>query len=222
MNIDEYNRDLRKGVRSRLALEHEFPASQSATSEGGRHKYITFQNQTGIPSGAITGTQIACLYVKTQNLFYANTAGDQVEIVDGTSLALSVNGMSEKTTVAADDIFMIEDSAGSWAKKKVKHTNIKKLGSWGGRSANTEYNEGVDGFVVGNTQRFKGNEQSVSVSIQTPTGTERCRVSSDKTAYFDGYMRYSFCCPVKKGDTWKAVVTGDVGVENLYWIPLGA
>lgn len=92
VNIDDYNRDLRKGVRSRLALEHEWPSSQSATSEGGRHKFITFQNQTGIPSGAITGTQIACLYVKTQALYFAKTDTTETLIsitADGTSLTQS-------------------------------------------------------------------------------------------------------------------------------------
>ena len=86
VNIDDYNRDLRKGVRGRMALEHEWPDSQSATSEAGRHKYISFQTQAALPDAAIAGTQIAGLYVKTQGLFFVNTASDEVQIVSGTAV----------------------------------------------------------------------------------------------------------------------------------------
>ena len=48
--IDEYDRDLRKGVRSRMAFEHEWPSSQSATNEAGKHKFITLQNQSTAPT----------------------------------------------------------------------------------------------------------------------------------------------------------------------------
>lgn len=71
--IDDYNRDLRKGVRSRMALEHEWPASQSATSEGGKHKFITFQAQTAAPT--ITGTQIGAVYMNTSNQLVAVDSG---------------------------------------------------------------------------------------------------------------------------------------------------
>jgi hypothetical protein len=82
INIDDYNRDVRVGVRSRLALEHEFPSSQSATAEGGRHKFITFQRQTASPF-TLSGTQIGVLYVKTMAttgdaLCYLNAATQEV------------------------------------------------------------------------------------------------------------------------------------------------
>ncbi len=86
INIDDYNRDLRAGIRGRLALEHEFPDSQSATSEAGRHKYISFQTQAALPGAAIAGTQIGGLYVKTQGLFFVNTASNEVQIVSGTAV----------------------------------------------------------------------------------------------------------------------------------------
>ncbi len=86
VQIDDYNRDLRKGVRGRMASEHEWPASQAATAEGGRHKYISFQSQASLPVAAISGTQVAGVYVKTQNLFYVNTNSDEVQIVAGTAV----------------------------------------------------------------------------------------------------------------------------------------
>ena len=84
VQIDDYNRDLRKGVRSRMAVEHEWPSSQAATSEAGAHKFITLQNQAAKPT--LAGTQVAGVYVKTQNLYYENSAGTEVVIVAGTAV----------------------------------------------------------------------------------------------------------------------------------------
>lgn len=86
VQIDDYNKDLRKGTRGRMANEHEWPASQAATAEGGRHKYVSFQDQASLPVGAIDGTQVGGLYVKTQGLFFVNTASDEISIVIGTAV----------------------------------------------------------------------------------------------------------------------------------------
>lgn len=76
-NLDDYNRDLRVGLRSRLALEHEFPSSQTATSEGGKHKFVTLQSQATKPT--LSGTQVSAVYVKNtgNNLFYENSAATE-------------------------------------------------------------------------------------------------------------------------------------------------
>ena len=83
INIDDYNRDLRKGIRARFAKEHEMPDSQSATSEGGAHKYMTLQMQTGAP--AISGTQVGALYQKTVGTtgdyaFFLNAATQEINL----------------------------------------------------------------------------------------------------------------------------------------------
>ena len=77
LNIDDYNRDLRKGMRSRMNIEHEWPASQSATNEAGQHKYMTLQMQSAAPT--LAGTQVSALYASTVGttgdaLFYVNKA----------------------------------------------------------------------------------------------------------------------------------------------------
>jgi len=82
-SIDDYNRDLRIGVQGRMNLEHEWPASQSATSEGGRHKFITFIDDT---KPTLSGTQVAGIYSKTDNLFFEKSAGTEVQIVAGTAV----------------------------------------------------------------------------------------------------------------------------------------
>lgn len=81
--IDDYDRDLRVGVRSRMAHEHEWPASQSTTAQGGQHKFITLQNQATKPT--VSGTQLAAVYTKTmgsglQELFWENEAGTEVQL----------------------------------------------------------------------------------------------------------------------------------------------
>lgn len=83
--IDDYNRDLRKGIRNRMALEHEFPSSQSATSEGGKHKYVTLQEQASKPT--LSGTQKGALYSKADHkLYFENSAGTEIVIVAGTAV----------------------------------------------------------------------------------------------------------------------------------------
>lgn len=74
VQIDDYNRDVRKGVRNRMALEHEWPASQSATSEGGRHQFVTFQQQGATPTMA--GTQLGTVYLDTNGAcVFASSGG---------------------------------------------------------------------------------------------------------------------------------------------------
>lgn len=63
--IDDYDRDLRAGTRSRMALEHEWPSSQSQTSQAGMHKFITLQQQSVLPT--LGGTQTAALFIDTNN-----------------------------------------------------------------------------------------------------------------------------------------------------------
>lgn len=85
VQIDDYNRDLRVGIRKRMANEHEWPGSQSATTEAGMHKYLTLQEQSAKPS--LSGTQKAGLYVDTNNnLIFEKSAGTLVTIVNTTAV----------------------------------------------------------------------------------------------------------------------------------------
>ena len=85
IQIDDYMREIIKGVRSRLALEHEFPTSQAATAEAGRHKVISLQRQTAAPTSVLSGTQYGVVYLKTVGttgdaLFYLNAATQEVNL----------------------------------------------------------------------------------------------------------------------------------------------
>lgn len=85
IQIDDYMRHIQKGVRSRMAHEHEWPDSQSATSEAGQHKWMTLQMLTTHP--AITGTQVGAVYMKTVDttgdcFFFVNKATREINLSD--------------------------------------------------------------------------------------------------------------------------------------------
>lgn len=86
--IDDYNRELRIGVRSRMALEHEWPSSQAATAEAGMHKFITFQDQAVKPP--LSGTQVGGFYTKSTGaanaVFFEDSAGNEIQITTGTAV----------------------------------------------------------------------------------------------------------------------------------------
>jgi hypothetical protein len=75
--IDDNMRDMKQGVGGRMALEHTWPAAQSATNQGGFHTIVTFTPQTGAPGLVYgTSTQVGALYMNTdKNLMFEDSAG---------------------------------------------------------------------------------------------------------------------------------------------------
>lgn len=99
--IDDHMRHLYTAVRSRMALEHEFPSSQAATAEGGKHKFITMQTQGVKPT--LSGTQLGAVYCKSagaaeQVLFFEDSAGNENAISPRLSIYLSTTGGSSTST----------------------------------------------------------------------------------------------------------------------------
>lgn len=77
---------------------------------------------------------------------------------------------------------------------------------------NTEYTAATDGIV---TVYWDGT--NVKVSIETPTGTTRIAdTPGQAVAGFSGGVS----CPVRRGDTWKAVSSSAVAA-TVYWMPVG-
>lgn len=112
IQIDDYTRHLAKGVRSRVALEHEFPDSQAATSEAGRHKYVSLQVQATSPLTP-TGTQTGCVYVKTigttgQALVYMNNATQDV-ILSRKLYFWYLDGAQTGTANASATLYIVSD-----------------------------------------------------------------------------------------------------------------
>lgn len=80
--IDDYMRDIKIGVRSRMENEHVWSSSQTATGSDGQHKFITLKAQTSTPSLVYgTSTQAACIFADTDNA---------VKVVDKTGVAYTI------------------------------------------------------------------------------------------------------------------------------------
>jgi hypothetical protein len=81
----DYDRDLRVGVQGRMAREHIWPASQTATSQGGHHNYVTLQLIASAPT--IAGTTGGCIWVKSsdKSLYFINSAGTARTLVHATA-----------------------------------------------------------------------------------------------------------------------------------------
>ncbi len=111
--IDDYNRDLRKGVRNRMALEHEWPSSQSATSEAGQHKFISLQSQASVP--VIGGTQLGSIYMSSGStlMFSVGTAAGTsiVPSVASTGSVIAVSYVVATSSVACATIIPRNNSA---------------------------------------------------------------------------------------------------------------
>lgn len=105
--IDDYQRDLRKGTRARLAIEHVWPLSQTGTSEAGYHTYITFQNQTGIPTMPVvaSSTQSGMLFMSAGNLFFQNSAAGVATLI-ASGAGLNVANALYSTTGTLGDLLI--------------------------------------------------------------------------------------------------------------------
>lgn len=81
--IDDYDRDLRIGVRSRMNREHVWPDSQTGTSEGGHHRYITLQQQTSAP--VLSTGMVGAIYIGSSAagypLIFENSAGTATSFI---------------------------------------------------------------------------------------------------------------------------------------------
>jgi len=80
---DDYQRDLRVGVRSRMAHEHLWPSSQTGTAQAGYHKWVTFQPATTNPSDLIAGTTAGAIsFVSSAGyqMLVADSAGRNVQV----------------------------------------------------------------------------------------------------------------------------------------------
>lgn len=81
--IDDFMRDMKIGVRSRMAHEHIWSSSQTATGSDGQHRFITLTTQTSAPGLVYgTSTQAGAVYAISSgtgvSLVARNSAGYEV------------------------------------------------------------------------------------------------------------------------------------------------
>jgi len=113
--IDDYDRDLRLGVRSRMAIEHIWPASQTATAQAGYHTLITFQAQTAAPTLVASSGQVGALYVQTNSLFFENSAGTSTKILSATSKIDAANIVAAAALPAGAVVQVVNTQTGALA-----------------------------------------------------------------------------------------------------------
>jgi hypothetical protein len=90
-------------------------ASTARSLSGRRSEFIVTKARTGLQETLVSGTSI-----KTVNSNSLLGSGD-ISI----SGSVDINGTTEKTTPVDADVVLIEDSAATWAKKKLSWANIK-------------------------------------------------------------------------------------------------
>jgi hypothetical protein len=106
--IDDYNRDLRLGIRKRMDNEHVWGASQTGTAESGHHRFITLQQQTATPSLVAASGQVGCLFIGSSadgfQLMYENSAGGTYAVYIATAGDLLLSGCASPARSGWTDV----------------------------------------------------------------------------------------------------------------------
>lgn len=78
---DDFIVDVKLGVSKRMDREHVWAIEQTGTSEGGHHRFITFQAQAQAPT--LAGTTAGSLYITTSpnNAFIQDSAGNSYQLM---------------------------------------------------------------------------------------------------------------------------------------------
>ena len=244
--IDDYNRDLRVGTRSRMAREHVWSSSQTATSEAGHHQFITFQQQTGAPTITTALTQVGAIYVGSSGdgypLTFENSAGSAIVIVNSAGNIPVINSgtlggipicssdnpnglsvLSGPTSTTATTYLLVSSNnstggvqAVTWATKDA----TTGLGAWVDKSTSYGAQQATtNGFVVGYaTQNTTVLRIAGYTDSSITPSTVRWYTHAESVG---GDLFVSICMPVKKGDYWKVDFPAGSPAVHLYWIPLG-
>lgn len=218
VNIDDYNRDVRVGTRKRMAIEHEWPSTQTGTSQAGAHRFITLQAQTSSP--VVTGTQIGGVFLNTnQQLCFVNSASNTTVIVSGTSLAL-------KATATGPNVVMVTSGGGLIYALPIATTaqqfftvatsganpafavDTSGFGTWESKADNTAYLAETNGMVCASNLSAASAYGYTDASNPPTTVRNQCKDNGS------GYAG-SICMPVRKGDYWKVS-----GFGTIWWVPL--
>lgn len=86
-----------------------------------------YRNNEWVIMGAVHVGTAAPSTVQEGDLWY-DTTNNLLKSYNGSAwvqAGVTINGLTEKTALVGDDLFLIEDSEASNAQKKVKHSNIK-------------------------------------------------------------------------------------------------
>ena len=221
IQIDDYNRDLRVGVRARMAREHEWPSSQAATSEAGAHKFMTLQEQATKPT--LSGTQKAAVYANTaNNLSFEKSNGTVVPIIVGTELSGSGRVLVDSTATAAG--YLVAQVAGIES-SGTDSARVTMLNAWTTGTYDTVVAVTQDCIIMA-IGTATGNDTGTSLTIKvdaaaTPT-TVRAAFSLGGGAAIDVGNYFSAQSPARSGDNY-LVESVNLGTSQIvYVMNLGA
>jgi len=233
--IDDFNRHLMIGVRSRMEHEHVWPAAQTATNQAGYHEFITFQAQD---APTMAGTTGGAVYVRTDYAFaFLHSDGSEVIVVGTDKSVLGVTGGTQGSipicsSANSTGLVMLAGSAAGLP--LVTHYNTAAptyealssvgissaavtgghisaaFGTWNNSFA-TSGRATSDGILVcmganGTASGFTDANNPASVLV----------VRDYAAVAFGSWLHMTF--PVKKNDYY--LITGNC--TSFSWLPLGA
>lgn len=243
--LDDIARDIKVGVRSRLAIEHVWPSSQAATSSAGYHAYISLKGRTAAPTLPVVAgtTQAGALWVGTNGaLGFVHSSGGNIVLVSSagtgantavaytasafilSSAAAPVTAANQGALYSKDsggqvELYFREESAGDevqLTKAGAVNVTLPKLGAWSDKSA--DYGAqlaSTDGFVMCYAYNAHYVRGYTDVNADPVTLRAYIRDGGDDAGDSGG----TFLMPVKSGDSWKVVK--DAGTSfGVFWIPL--
>jgi len=231
-----YETDFKVGVRSRMAQEHVWPSSQSATSLAGQHTYISLQGQTGTPVMPLVGTttQAGMLYANTNYaLLYQNATGG-VKTVINSAGSVNIVGASYSSTGTLGEM-VVGTSGGTLviltpattqgmilisttASPGVGWSNTAGFGVWAASNAGTNQATS-DGFYIVSANIAGGN--ILTFSIYSDGNSNPSTIRARNVIYATGGTNmYTLMSPVRSGDYYSAVASGG-SVNTAYFLPLG-
>lgn len=233
--IDSYERDIRIGVRGRMANEHVWPSSQTGTSQAGQHTYISLQAQTGTPIMPLVAsvTQAGMIFMTTGALVFQNSGAQLTTIVNSGKTSVNILGAQYSSTGTLGEMLigttggtltiLPPGSSGSiliatTGGQGILWGSASGLGVWGSATAGPTQATS-DGFYIVSANVNGGNVLTFSLLTDnnaTPS-TVRARNIISATG---GANMFTLMTPVKKLDYYSATASGG-SINTGFFIPLG-
>jgi hypothetical protein len=227
--IDSYERDIRVGVRKRMAQEHVWPSTQTGTGEAGQHTYVTLQAQTSVPSMPVVAsvTQAGMLFMTAGNLTFQNSASVVTTLINSAGVT-NIAGASYSATGTVGEI-IIGTGTGTVRTLAAATTSGQVLlsssgaapvwsaigglfGTFSARSATTIYQETADGIIFGFTN---GTQASHEYTVKQDTNpSPATTVGAGSAVWVSGgqAIKIPIMYPVRKNNYHQITVSGVGGV----------
>lgn len=204
-------------VRARMAHEHAWPSSQTASGQAGYHTFITLSGQTSAPTltyGTFT-TQLAAIYVSSgsKSVLVSDSAGNSYVLVKSGVGVVLVNGTANVgdipyITTGGGVVMLAAASSGytlvsggttqppAW---QASTAAAPTYGTWNSGSIGSTQTATSDIIVVA----YCSGSSGPKIVGETPAGTVRIMDGAGGGLGGQG----SITMPVRSGDTWLVTVT---------------